>query len=497
MMVDVTTDAQSAQGPTQPIATEGVRTRRSPQKPQTPAPLSTRSSTASANGANGSHPAFDIHAKPSSHSQSRRSSQNNVSPQRSKSESSRRRKPLFVSCVTFPESGPVLAPVVVEGGEPQRSQRRSKVEALNKIDRGGTPSTLAAGPAATSFVPPPPPPAGPSVVRNPLKRPRILNPPFDLNSVRTKPPADASPSNQPRAFGLEHCPIYHPTTEQFRDPMAYIDSIAAEAKAYGMCKIVPPEGWQMPFDMDPETFRFTTRLQRLNSIEATSRAKINFLEQLSMFHKQQGDAHAHIPIVDHRLLDVWRLRKEVNKLGGIDEVNRLKAWPAITELLGYNATSMPQIRSAYTKLILPFETWALRAKSYPESPLTPIPSVSGKVVVGSGPPGTPDTPMGAKQGRMSSMRTSPRGRMSTGSAGASALAAVANENPAGPSNASGSESGLAAPIRIKVSGFQTSSHGSDSELSEEESSRSASQSSSSPEQTAYKKGDVSDVHGPC
>jgi len=399
-------------------------------------------------------------------------------------------------------------PIVVtkDGAEPQRSQRKSKVEAMNKIDRAGTPSTVAAGPAATSFVPPPPPPAGPSVARNPLKRPRVVNPPFDYERVRKQQLYDSSTPDQPtRAFGLPTCPTYHPTAEQFRDPMAYIESISSEAKAYGICKIIPPEGWRMPFVMDTDNFRFMTRLQRLNSIEAASRAKINFLEQLSMFHKQQGDAGAHVPIINHKLLDVWRLRKEVNKLGGIDEVNRLKAWPKITELLGFTQAFVPQIRSAYTKLILPFENWALRAKSYPESPLTPLPTASanGKVAaVGSGPHphGTPDTPMGAKQGRMTGMRTSPRGRatsLGTGPAGTggSALNAAigfpdqtnANAN-AGPS----SDSGLAAPIRIKVSGFQTSSHGSDSELSEEESSRTASQLSTPPRQPPkYEKGDVS------
>jgi histone demethylase JARID1 len=309
--------------------------------------------------------------------------------------------------------------------------------------------------------------------------------------------------------------------------MAYIDSIAPEAKKYGICKIVPPEGWQMPFELDTEKFRFMTRLQRLNSIEAASRAKINFLEQLSMFHKQQGDTNAHVPVVNHKLLDLWRLRKEVNTLGGIDEVNRLKAWTRITEDLGYTATFVPQIRSAYTKLILPFETWALRAKSYPESPLTPLPTASASAngkAAGSGPLASPDTPVGKHQGRMTGMgagaagagaHTSPRGN-GNGSAALSAagpaLAAVVADPHAGPSAApnsaspgshalsvppASSDSGLAAPIRIKVSGFHTSSHGSDSELSEEESSRTSTQSSTPPQpQAKYEKGDVSDRRNP-
>lgn len=460
-------------GPSPPVSTDSGRSlRRSPQKPQTPS-RTTRSS-AVANG---------------SSSQSASSSQQGKqpSPGRPQSQPPKKRKPVFVSCVNFPHSaGPTAPPTSAkESGELQRSQRRSKQEAISKLDRAGTPTTqTSTGPAATSFVPPPPPPAGPSVQRNPLKRTRVVNPPFDLESVRTTAPKDPGPSNQPRLFNLPTCPSYHPTAEEFADPMAYIDSIAPEAKRYGICKIIPPEGWQMPFMLETDNFRFTTRLQRLNSMEAASRAKINFLEQLSMFHQQQGDATAYIPRIEHRLLDLWQLRKEVNRLGGVDEVNRLKAWTKLTVDLGYQATATAQVKAAYIKIVLPFEDWALRAKSYPESPPNSLPGSAVK------PPrstthNSPSTP--TVNGRMTGVRTSPRSKMAT----------QLNAMSAGPEEGSSSANGngaLAPPakIRLKVPGFQTSSHSSDSELSEEESSRASSSASTSPDNvTKYEKGDVS------
>ena len=120
-----------------------------------------------------------------------------------------------------------------------------------------------------------------------------------------------------------------------------IRSISDHAKNYGICKIVPPESWKMPFTTDTEvtsstafsrrtgwftsfldsqTFRFKTRLQCLNSIEASSRAKVNFLEQLYRFHKQQGNPRVSVPTINNKSLDLWLLRKEVHKLGGYDAV---------------------------------------------------------------------------------------------------------------------------------------------------------------------------------
>ena len=174
---------------------------------------------------------------------------------------------------------------------------------------------------------------------------------LDLSSVKTSNTRPSGPKSAPRPFGLTDCPTFHPTPEEFKDPMAYIASISDTGKKYGVCKIVPPAGWNMPFVTDTEVrtcvclggcvapavapvasdtrsfltqrlqrFRFKTRLQRLNSIEASSRAKVNFLEQLYRFHKQQGNPRVSVPTINHKPLDLWLLRKEVHKLGGFDTV---------------------------------------------------------------------------------------------------------------------------------------------------------------------------------
>lgn len=101
----------------------------------------------------------------------------------------------------------------------------------------------------------------PSSKRNPVKT-SISNkvpraPPLDFTTIRTSAPRYPNPPARPiekpnRIFDLEHAPIYHPSILEFAKPMEYIESIALEAKEFGICKIVPPEGWRPPFALNTE-----------------------------------------------------------------------------------------------------------------------------------------------------------------------------------------------------------------------------------------------------
>jgi len=222
----------------------------------------------------------------------------------------------------------------------KRAPRKSKTEALAALNNQARSSSTPPDEADT-------PEDLAELYRN--ASPIPVSPRLDLSTVKTQ--ADRPPKGYPRSprpFGLSDCPEFYPTVEEFKDPMAYIKSIAAEGSQYGICKIVPPDDWSMPFVTDTkvslnsyclaththhlQAFRFKTRLQRLNNIEASSRAKITFLEQLYCFHKQQGNPRVVIPTINHKPLDLWLLRKEVHKLGGYDAVSHhCGAYPPMTQ----------------------------------------------------------------------------------------------------------------------------------------------------------------------
>jgi histone demethylase JARID1 len=78
--------------------------------------------------------------------------------------------------------------------------------------------------------------------------------PLDLATVERR--GHGAPNSLPpkpnRMFGLQEAPTYRPTTDEFKDPVHYIQSIREEAQQYGIVKIVPPDTWNPPFAIDTE-----------------------------------------------------------------------------------------------------------------------------------------------------------------------------------------------------------------------------------------------------
>ena len=68
--------------------------------------------------------------------------------------------------------------------------------------------------------------------------------------------------------------------------------------------------------MDVDKLKFTPRIQRLNELEAHTRIKLNFLDQVAKFWELQGST-LKIPLVDRRALDLYTLRKYVQMEGRI------------------------------------------------------------------------------------------------------------------------------------------------------------------------------------
>ncbi|XP_058570965.1 lysine-specific demethylase 5D isoform X7 [Neofelis nebulosa] len=152
------------------------------------------------------------------------------------------------------------------------------------------------------------------------------------------------------------CPVFEPTWAEFRDPLGYIAKIRPIAEKSGICKIRPPADWQPPFAVEVENFRFTPRIQRLNELEAQTRVKLNYLDQIAKFWEIQGSS-LKIPNVERRILDLYSLSKIVMEEGGYEAICKDRRWVRIAQRLNYppgkNIGSL--LRSHYEHIIYPYE----------------------------------------------------------------------------------------------------------------------------------------------
>ncbi|XP_056665925.1 lysine-specific demethylase 5C-like [Monodelphis domestica] len=154
------------------------------------------------------------------------------------------------------------------------------------------------------------------------------------------------------------CPVFEPSWAEFQDPLGYIAKIRPIAEKSGICKIRPPADWQPPFAVEVDNFRFTPRIQRLNELEAQTRVKLNYLDQIAKFWEIQGSS-LKIPNVERRILDLYSLSKIVVEEGGYETISKDRRWARVAQRLNYpvgkNIGSL--LRSHYERIIYPYEMY--------------------------------------------------------------------------------------------------------------------------------------------
>ncbi|XP_036386380.1 lysine (K)-specific demethylase 5Ba [Megalops cyprinoides] len=151
------------------------------------------------------------------------------------------------------------------------------------------------------------------------------------------------------------CPVFEPSWEEFADPFAFINKIRPIAEKTGICKVRPPPDWQPPFACDVDRLHFTPRIQRLNELEAQTRVKLNFLDQIAKFWELQG-CTLKIPHVERKILDLYQLNKLVADEGGFDIVCRDRRWTKIAMNMGFAPGKAvgSHLRAHYERILYPY-----------------------------------------------------------------------------------------------------------------------------------------------
>uniref|UniRef100_A0A671LNA1 [histone H3]-trimethyl-L-lysine(4) demethylase n=1 Tax=Sinocyclocheilus anshuiensis TaxID=1608454 RepID=A0A671LNA1_9TELE len=151
------------------------------------------------------------------------------------------------------------------------------------------------------------------------------------------------------------CPVFEPSWAEFADPFAFINKIRPIAEKTGICKVRPPPDWQPPFACDVDRLHFTPRIQRLNELEAQTRVKLNFLDQIAKFWELQG-CTLKIPHVERKILDLYQLNKLVAEEGGFDLVCRERRWTKIAMTMGFAPGKAvgSHLRAHYERVLYPY-----------------------------------------------------------------------------------------------------------------------------------------------
>lgn len=140
-----------------------------------------------------------------------------------------------------------------------------------------------------------------------------------------------------------------------------------------------------------------------------TRANLNYLDQLSKFHRQHGNNLNRFPSVDKRPLDLYKLKKAVEARGGFEKVCKYKKWAEIGRDLGYSGKIMSSLstslKNSYQRWLHPYEEYLRVAK----------PGVQQQLELENGGPFTPspgNTPLKASQQETPSGQDTPAMRAS-------------------------------------------------------------------------------------
>ena len=176
---------------------------------------------------------------------------------------------------------------------------------------------------------------------------------------------------------MEEAPLFTPSAAEFEDPLRYISSIRTEAERFGICRIQPPEGWEVPLALHA-LFRFPTRVQTVTELQQRLRSgrADQWKESYTAFLASIGERLPKPwPSWGGVTLDLWALSDAVMRRGGYLRVCEEQRWrevvrslQAIEPGLSAGVSASFSLRTAYEKYLLQFELFTSAEAGLPIIP---------------------------------------------------------------------------------------------------------------------------------
>nr|XP_023027299.1 protein piccolo [Leptinotarsa decemlineata] len=157
---------------------------------------------------------------------------------------------------------------------------------------------------------------------------------------------------------LVEAPVFHPTDQEFQDPLEYIERIRHKAEQFGICRIVPPGGFK-PECKVTDDMRFTAYDQYVHKMLYRWGPNFKELMAIKKYLQTQNISLVHPPWIGGMEIDLPRLYQTVQTLGGLKEVIEKKRWPRVSELMKIPKSAQDRVTKLddiYCKYLLPYDT---------------------------------------------------------------------------------------------------------------------------------------------
>lgn len=190
---------------------------------------------------------------------------------------------------------------------------------------------------------------------------------------------------------LPEAPVFHPTEQEFSNPMRYLMSVREQSEKFGICCIVPPPSWKPPFMINLNQLKFPTRVQKINELLVRKVQRLKFMKELTEHWDAAGTPLSKLPQVGGKDLDLHLLHMHVERAGGIEQVTAKRKWAEVAESMNIHsatASTLPAtLKKHYQQILLPFVRVKKGLDPPPKRAASPgKPAASASAAAASAPP---------------------------------------------------------------------------------------------------------------
>ncbi|XP_075908274.1 uncharacterized protein LOC116954168 isoform X2 [Petromyzon marinus] len=173
-------------------------------------------------------------------------------------------------------------------------------------------------------------------------------------SARSAVPPAAPPSD------LSEIPTLRPSSREFQDPVAYVESMRGHAEAFGACRVVPPADWRPECKLH-EDMRFVTRVQHVHKLGQRWGPNAQRLACIRKHLLAQGIALHEPPVIGGCELDLARFSQLMGGMGGVHRVVGTRPWSRLADQLRVPRGAqdrLAKLQEAYCKYLLAYDCLA-------------------------------------------------------------------------------------------------------------------------------------------